>query len=71
MRNLAAALVAIMCWVGLAVQFADTFGNQHHQVAATLWVLVRFFTILTNLLVAVVMTWVAMVAASRRYCLAG
>ena len=40
MRNLAAALVAIMCWVGLAIQFANTFGNQHHQVATTLWVLV-------------------------------
>ena len=46
MRNLAAALVAIMCWVGLAIQFANTFGNQHHQVATTLWVLVRFFTVL-------------------------
>jgi hypothetical protein len=58
MRNFAAALVAIVCWVGLAIQFYDTYANQHH-VVATLWVIARFFTILTNLLVAVAMTWVA------------
>jgi hypothetical protein len=58
MRNAAAALVAIVCWAGLAVQFAATYGVQH-DVTATLWVLARFFTILTNLLVAVTMTWVA------------
>jgi hypothetical protein len=58
MRNRAAALVAIVCWAGLAVQFAATYGVQH-DVTATLWVLARFFTILTNLLVAVTMTWVA------------
>jgi hypothetical protein len=59
MRNLAAALIAVICWAGLAIQFSNTFGNQHHQVNATLWVLVRFFTVLTNLLVALVMTLVA------------
>jgi hypothetical protein len=58
MRNLAAALVAIICWAGLAIQFADTYNNQHH-VATALWILARFFTVLTNVLVALVMTWVA------------
>jgi hypothetical protein len=58
MRNLAAALIAIVCWAGLAIQFSHTFGNQH-QVATTLWVLVRFFTVTTNLFIALVMTWVA------------
>ena len=58
MRNFAAALVAIICWAGLAIQFSDTFANQH-QVTTTLWILLRFFTVLTNVLVAVVMTWVA------------
>jgi hypothetical protein len=58
MRNAAAALVAIVCWAGLAVQFSATFGNQHN-VAATLWVLARFFTVITNLLLAVTMTSVA------------
>jgi hypothetical protein len=58
MRNAAAALVAIVCWAGLAVQFSATFANQHN-VVTTVWILARFFTVLTNLLVAVTMTWVA------------
>ena len=55
MRKAAALLVAIICWVGLAVQFSATYAAQQ-EVAATLWVLARFFTVLTNLLVAVLMT---------------
>ena len=58
MRNAAAALVAIICWAGLAIQFSATFANQHH-VVPVLWVLLHFFTVITNLSVAVVMTWVA------------
>jgi len=58
MPSAAAALVAIVCWVGLAVQFSATYAAQQ-DVAATLWVLARFFTVLTNLLVAVLMTLVA------------
>lgn len=55
MRNAAAALVAIICWAGLAIQFSATFATQHH-VVATLWVLLRFFTVITNLIVAAAMT---------------
>jgi hypothetical protein len=58
MRNLAAALIAIVCWAGLAIQFAHSYGFEH-QVPLTLWVIGRFFTVTTNLLVALVMTWVA------------
>jgi hypothetical protein len=58
MRNAAAALVAIVCWAGLAIQFAATYGA-HHDLVAAVWILLRFFTITTNLLVAVSMTWVA------------
>jgi hypothetical protein len=58
MRNAAAALVAIICWVGLGIQFAHTYGFEH-QVGLTLWVIGRFFTITTNLFVALVMTWIA------------
>lgn len=58
MSRLAAALVAIVCWAGLAIQFAATYSNTH-DVVLTLWVLSRFFTILTNLLAAVTMTSVA------------
>ena len=55
MRSAAAALVAIICWAGLAIQFSATFANQHH-VIPTLWVLLRFFTVITNLIVAIAMT---------------
>ena len=58
MAKAAAALVAIVCWAGLAVQFAATYGEQH-SAAATLWILARYFTIITNLIVAIVMTGVA------------
>src|SRR5690349_22263849 len=58
MRNAAAALVALICWVGLAIQFSATYANQH-DVVTTLWILVRFFTVLTNLALAIIMTWVA------------
>jgi len=56
--RLAAALVAIVCWAGLTVQFAATYGQQH-DVLASLWIIARFFTILTNLILAVIMTRIA------------
>ena len=59
MHRAAAALVAIICWAGLAIQFSATYGSQHH-VLATLWVLARFFTVISNLAVAVAMTTVAL-----------
>lgn len=58
MRNATAALVGIVCWAGLAIQFSATLGHEHH-VAQTLWTLARFFTITTSLLVALLMTWTA------------
>ena len=58
MPRLASALIAITCWAGLAVQFSATYGNQHN-VLTSLWVLARFFTIITNLLLAITMTWAA------------
>jgi hypothetical protein len=58
MLKAAAALVAIVCWAGLAVQFSLTYGSQHDFVSSA-WILARFFTILTNLALALIMTWVA------------
>ncbi|HVI05942.1 MAG TPA: Pr6Pr family membrane protein [Sphingomicrobium sp.] len=58
MRNIAAAFVAIVSWAGLAVQFSASYQN-HHHVLATLWILARYFTIITNLFLALIMTGVA------------
>lgn len=70
MRNAAAALVAIVCWAGLIVQFAVTFGNQHHLIL-TFWILLRFFTVITNLLLALLMTWVALGRNASAFVLGG
>ena len=70
MHRAAAALVAMICWVGLAVQFSATSGNQH-DVLATSWILLRYFTVITNLLVAGIMTWVAIGGRVRPALLGG
>lgn len=53
-----AIFIALAAWAGLAVQFAATFGETA-SILGTGWILLRYFTILTNLLVAVAMTGVA------------
>lgn len=55
MARFAAALVALICSVGLVVQFNATIA-QDHSVAQTLWILARFFTVLTNFALALTMT---------------
>jgi hypothetical protein len=58
MGRAAAALVAIVCWVGLALNFVATYSAGHDSFA-TLWILARYFTILTNFFLAVLMSWIA------------
>jgi hypothetical protein len=59
MPRIAAALVAFAAWAGLAIQFNATL-NQVESLPATLFVLARYFTVLTNLLVAMTFTAVAL-----------
>jgi hypothetical protein len=54
----AAALLAVITWAGLAVQFHATFALEG-SLGSTLTVLLWYFTITTNLLVAVVFTGIA------------
>ncbi|RJG51770.1 hypothetical protein D0Z70_22630 [Sphingobium terrigena] len=56
--RMAAAIVALVALAGLVVQFAATL-DQTGSVAGTLWVLLRYFTVLTNLFVALAFGWVA------------
>lgn len=58
MARMAAAIVALVALAGLVVQFAATL-DQTGSVAGTLWTLLRYFTVLTNLLVALAFGWVA------------
>ena len=55
----AALVIAVIAWLGLGVQAHATHG-QVGDVAATLWVLLRYFTILTNLGVAIGFSALAM-----------
>lgn len=58
--RVAAALTAMAALGGLGIQFAATLA-QTGAVSETLWILLRFFTILTNIAVAV--TFAAIAAA--------
>jgi hypothetical protein len=57
----AAGCIAAIAWLGLAFQCMSTF-QINHSVPLTLWIVFAYFTILTNMLVAVVFT---ALAASR------
>ena len=53
-----AACIAAAAWVGLTVQFADTYYRTGSAVIS-LWVIFAYFTITTNLLVGVVFSCIA------------
>ena len=59
MARAAAAFIAMLCWVGIALNFWASY-NHTHDVLVSLWNLARFFTIISNFAVAVAMTAVAL-----------
>ena len=59
MPRAAAALIALVCSAGIALQFSATYAGQH-DLALTLWVLARFFTVICNLAVGIAMTRIAL-----------
>jgi len=63
-------LIALAAWAGLIVQCAATFG-QTGSVPATLWIVLRFFTVVTNLLVAIIMSGMATGRRVSPFILAG
>jgi hypothetical protein len=60
MNKVAAALVALICWAGIGIQFWASFTFRHYDLILTLWTLARFFTIISNLALAVAMTAIAL-----------
>ena len=54
----AAGLVALVAWAGLAVQFGASLGKAG-SAAGALWAMLRYFTIIANLLVAILFTRIA------------
>ena len=59
----AAAGIALVAWLGLALQLAASL-ERTHGLGLSLWALSRYFTILTNLAVALVFSGIA--AGERR-----
>lgn len=57
-RRIAAAVIALAAWMGLAVQLDASIGLTGSAPAA-LWVMARYFTIIVNLLVAVLFSGLA------------
>jgi len=60
MRRAAAALIAVICWTGIVLQFWASFTFRHYDLTLTIWAMARFFTIICNLALAVAITAVAL-----------
>ena len=60
---MSALLAACTAWIGIAIHFVALF-RDNHSLFSTLWLLLAYFTITTNLLVAVVFTGIALGAVS-------
>lgn len=56
----AAGIVALVAWAGLAIQWSASTDGAGGSPLQALWVMSRFFTILCNLVVAIVMTGIAL-----------
>ena len=57
--RIAAGFVSLVAWAGLAVQFAATL-EQTGSLSRSLWTIMLYFTVLTNAVVAAVMTGIAL-----------
>jgi len=70
MHKAAAAVIALVCWAGIALQFWASYSHSR-DVIVTLWTLARFFTIISNLAVAITMTSVALGRRASPFLLVG
>src|SRR5215210_2133400 len=64
-ERVAASLIAVTAWLALAIQFHAVLGRVGSSLSV-LWSMSAYFTVLTNLLVAVLFTGVALGVASLR-----
>jgi hypothetical protein len=56
--RLTSILIAAAAWTGLAIQFALL--HAHNSALLSLWIMAAYFTILTNVVVAIVFTGIAL-----------
>ena len=57
--RIAAATIALIAWVGLALQL-NSVTDQGHSAAEAAWIILRYFTVVTNLMAAVVLTGITL-----------
>jgi hypothetical protein len=69
--RIASLIVALSAWAGLGLQFVDSMQLTQNNALAALWAMLMYFTILTNLLVAVAFTAVALGFAVAPWMLGG
>jgi len=58
--RIAAGVVALVAWAGLAIQWSASTDGAGGSPLQALWVMSRFFTIICNLVVAIVLTGIAL-----------
>lgn len=68
--RLFAACIAIAAWTGLIVQLWSSYSTSR-SVVLSLWIIFGYFTIISNLLVAVVFTGVALGRSIAEWIVAG
>ncbi len=69
--RIVSTIVALSAWAGLVLQFVDSLQLTGNDAIAALWAMLMYFTILTNLLVAVAFTAVALGYAVAPWVLGG
>jgi hypothetical protein len=57
--RIASVIVALCAWAGLGLQFLDSYNLVGNRPIAALWFMLEYFTITTNILVAVAFTVLA------------
>ena len=69
--RIAAAIVAIIAWIGLGTQLLASMALVGGSLPAALWAMLFYFTVLTNLLVALGFSWMVFRGALPPFWLGG
>lgn len=71
LARIAAAIVAIIAWVGLGTQLQASLALVGDDVPVALWTMLFYFTVITNLLVALGFSWMALARPLPPFWLGG
>ncbi len=69
--RVAAAIVAIIAWVGLGTQLSASMALVGGSVPEALWSMIFYFTVIANLLVALGFSWMALARPLPAFWLGG